>query len=243
MPEYLGPVLIPEIAPSGTWPLPVDYGMVYLLEPPVVVHRFPTGDAQREQRFYLGDGQRRIRLTLPNLNTARKDLVTDFWEARRGPYEPFTLEVAEPDGTTPATQSAFAGYHLARPSPRTILNGSIEPIEILHHAHLRDRGDRDPLPQRRSQDRPPQPGQEVFPLIHIRTLSPAYDIYVSDRRVQVDGQLYQPRLSTGMDRPGHHRRCDDASFRWVMRTGSSRRLPTLWTWRASIEFSLSTWAR
>lgn len=76
--EYLGPMPIPEPAPSGLWPLPVDYGMVRLIEPRVVVHQFGTGDAKREQRFYVGDGQRRIRLELAALSAARKQAIVDF---------------------------------------------------------------------------------------------------------------------------------------------------------------------
>jgi hypothetical protein len=194
--EYLGPIPIPEPTPSGVWPLPVDYGLVRLIEPRVVVHQFGTADAKREQRFYLGDGQRRIRLELAALGTARKQAIGDFWEARRGPYEPFALEVREPDGSLTTYTVRFAGdtvsleqvlEHFWRGSIELIEQPSTTPTYTTSSTVTR-------FPDTALEQALLAPVQELIPLLVLRTLDPAYTIPLSDRRVQIDGTLYQPRL-------------------------------------------------
>ncbi|MCW5983515.1 MAG: hypothetical protein KIT09_35820 [Bryobacteraceae bacterium] len=240
--EYLGPIPIPDVAPSGLWPVPVNYGLVRVLEPQVVAHQFGTGDAKREQRFYLGDGQRRIQLALPDLNTARKKLVTDFWEARRGPYEPFTLHVKEPDGTTSTSTVRFSSDTISLDQVlEHFWSGSIELVEVPAATPVyASAATVVRFPSASLETALLDQVQQIFPIIHIRTLGPAHDLYLSDRRVQVDGRLYQPRL---LDWDGIAQEIGGASDSASFTLGNADRALTSLTnaidlARATLEFSL-----
>lgn len=60
MPDYLGNIEVPEIMPSGVFPIVSDYPHGRAHKPDVVVHRFGSGNAKIEQRMLLGTGARRF---------------------------------------------------------------------------------------------------------------------------------------------------------------------------------------
>jgi len=194
--DYLGPIPIPEPAPNGVWPLPVDYGLVRLIEPRVAIHQFGIGDQKREQRFLLGDGQRRIRLELAQLSLSRKQALVDFWEARRGPYEPFTLEVRELDGSLTRYTVRFAGDTLSLEQLlEHFWRGAIELVEVpTETPTYTTSATVTRFPDATLEQALLEPVQELIPLLVLRTLDPAYTLPLADRRLQLDGTLYQPRL-------------------------------------------------
>lgn len=99
MPEYIGPIEIPSVSASGTFPVTLPWGVVRVLDPLVHVHQFGSGDLKIEQRFYQGPGQRRITVSLGGLTLAERLDINEFFDLRKGSYQPFTLPVADADGT------------------------------------------------------------------------------------------------------------------------------------------------
>jgi hypothetical protein len=194
MPEFIGPIAIPEVAAAGVFPVPVDFGMVSVEEAKVVVHRFASGDAKAEQRFYLGDGARRFNVRLASLSRTRRQAVLDFFEARRGSYEPFTLHVTQSDGSLAVLTVRFAtpeltfeqvaaGFHSA--GIELVEEPTATPAYAITATLSR-------FPSADLQTALTSQVQEIIPLVKI--VAGAYTIYVADRRVTVGGTLYQPRL-------------------------------------------------
>ena len=66
VPDYLGNILVPEIAPSGVFPLVPDYPHGRAEAPEVVIHQFGSGNAKIEQRFLLGTGAKRFTCAPPD---------------------------------------------------------------------------------------------------------------------------------------------------------------------------------
>jgi hypothetical protein len=54
MPDYIGNIQVPEIVPSGTFPIVSDYPYGRAHRPDVAIHQFGSGNAKIEQRFLLG---------------------------------------------------------------------------------------------------------------------------------------------------------------------------------------------
>lgn len=100
MPELLGNVTVPEVTPSGIFPLTPDWPVARSIEPVVVVHGFQSANAKIEQRFLLGDGARRWQLSWRGMTQDDLEALKDFWDARRGPYQPFTIALPADDGQT-----------------------------------------------------------------------------------------------------------------------------------------------
>jgi hypothetical protein len=117
MPDYIGNVEVPEIEPSGVFPLLPDYPHGRSHAPEVVVHQFGSGNAKIEQRLYLGTGAKRFTVRRAWLTDPDRIALRNFWESKYGPYGAFTYNAPNDDrlGTTPRqtpAQSPFAG-----PSP------------------------------------------------------------------------------------------------------------------------------
>ena len=53
MPDTIGNITVPEIVPSGVFPITPDYGYGHTKHPDVVVHQFGSGNAKIEQRRSL----------------------------------------------------------------------------------------------------------------------------------------------------------------------------------------------
>ena len=100
MADFIGTVEVPEVAPSGTFPLTTMYGYGYERAPDIVTHSFLSANAKIEQRYYRGDGLRRHHVRLPELTHQEFQVLRDFWEARHGPYQPFTYDDPAADGET-----------------------------------------------------------------------------------------------------------------------------------------------
>jgi len=60
MPDYIGSIAVPEITPSGTFPIVPDYpyGMAQAIH--IAEHQFGRGNAKITQRFLLGTGAKRF---------------------------------------------------------------------------------------------------------------------------------------------------------------------------------------
>ncbi len=250
MPEYIGNIPIPEIAVFTALPLPVcpDYPYTVVMEPQIVTHRFGAANYKREQRFYLGSGVRQF-LVRSELSLVERGELMAFWEARKGAYQPFLFNAPKPDGTTEQLTVRFANepisydfleaalastgvnlVELAIGTPEKTVSSTVTrfPSEALKSGLL------------------PRI-QEIIPLVKITPklvgwAGAGYSdvIYLSDRRVKIDLQLYQPRL---IDWDGISQTmtggADEAQFNF----GNADRVMTAVVnavdlFRADIEFSL-----
>ena len=244
MPDYIGNIAVPEIVPSGVFPLVPDYGYGLAIRPEVVIHQFGSGNCKVEQRYLLGNGARRFLIRRQWLRDSERIALRSFWESKYGPYGAFTYNLPNDDGigTTPyicrfaneplswemvADWACSVGVTLIEiPSstPAYALNSTVTrfPSQALKDALLSQ-------------------VQQVIPLVRIQPLQSGYpEIYLSDRRCTVGGQLYQARLIDfdGISQ-GMGNEADDASFTFGNADRVMRDLANdVDLYRAALEFSL-----
>lgn len=201
MPDFLGSISVPENSASGSWPLPVNFGTTRVLAPRILVHTFGAANEKIEQRYYEGAALRSFRLSYPKLTKAQLDSLKTFWHNRKGGVQPFSFTYPLEAGGTESLTVRFADDVLSWSHLRgRISQAGIELIEVptTFPSYTVDRIlDRftdatlatDLLDQ----------AQEIIPLLYIRPRlaageSYADNIYLSNRRCTVGGQLYQARL-------------------------------------------------
>ena len=198
MPDYIGNIAVPEIVPSGVFPLVPDYPFEVRRDDEVVVHQFGSGNAKVEQRVLLGTGARRFTIRKQWLRDAERIALRNFWESKYGPYGAFTYNAPNDSGvgTTPvicrfaneplswemvadwACSLGVTLVEIPQTSPSYPLNQTVNrfPPAALQSALLSQ-------------------VQEIIPLVCIQPLQPGYPaIHVSDRRCTIGSQLYQARL-------------------------------------------------
>jgi hypothetical protein len=198
MPDYIGNIEVPEIIPSGVFPLVPDYPHGRAQRPEVVIHQFGSGNTKIEQRFLIGTGAKRFTVRKTYLREADRIALRDFWESKYGPYGAFYYNAPNDDGqgTTqyvcrfanePLSWEMVADWacslgvtliEIPQSSPSYPLNQTVTrfPPAALQTALLSQ-------------------VQEIIPLVRIVPKQPGYPaIYVSDRRCRIGGQLYQARL-------------------------------------------------
>jgi hypothetical protein len=108
MSDSIGRITVPTVINSGqTFPLTTQYPFGFSVERPVIVHRFGSLDAKQEQRYYAGIGPRKFQFKRPNLNWSESRQLKAFWESMQGPWQAFTYNVPNPDGTTSAVLVTF----------------------------------------------------------------------------------------------------------------------------------------
>jgi len=243
MPDYIGSIAVPEITPTGTFPIVGDFPFGRVQAPEIVVHQFGSANAKIEQRFYLGSGARRHLVRRAALNRTERNTLRDFWEARQGGYGAFTFNAPQEAGGTAAVTARFEREPLAWDQAASgICSVGLVIVEIpttspaytLNSTESR-------FPGASLKTALLSQVQELIPLITVQPRDQTYSaIYVSDRRCTVGGQLYQARLlGWGGISQSIGGQSDDASFVFgnadrVMRQVSN----AVDLWRSSIEFSL-----
>jgi len=244
MPDLIGNIPVPEIAPSGVFPIVPDYPHGRAWRPDVVVHQFGSGNAKIEQRFLLGTGAKRFTVRRAWLRDADRIALRNFFETKYGPYGAFTYNAPNDDGVgTTAYTCRFANEPLAwemvadhactvgltlieipATSPAYTLNSTVTrfPTQALKDALLAQ-------------------VQQIIPLIKIQPLQAGYPaIFLSDRRCTIGGQLYQARLLEfdGISQ-GMGNEADEASFTFGNADRVMRDLANdVDLYRAATEFSL-----
>lgn len=243
MPDYIGSIAVPEITPSGTFPIVGDFPFGRVQAPEIVVHQFGSANAKIEQRFYLGSGARRHLVRRAALNRTERNTLRDFWEARQGGYGAFNFNAPQEAGGTTAVTARFEREPLAwEQAASGICSVGLVIVEIpttsptytLNSTESR-------FPGASLKTALLSQVQELIPLITVQPRDQTYSaIYVSDRRCTVGGQLYQARLlGWGGISQSIGGQSDDASFVFgnadrVMRQVSN----AVDLWRASVEFAL-----
>ncbi|HSY15300.1 MAG TPA: hypothetical protein VK816_04870, partial [Jatrophihabitantaceae bacterium] len=173
---------------------------------PVISHRFGELATKATQRFEVGVGPRKFPFPAQLLNYAQRATLFNFYEEVQGSFQSFLYNVPQPDGTfvqytcifearpltvseSPNGSSVVTFNLIEVPNPATAPEYSIAstctrfPSSALSAALLSQ-------------------VQQIIPLIHIRVRDTSVpDIYLSDRRCTVGGQLYLPRV-LDMGEPG-----------------------------------------
>ena len=206
MPDTIGRITVPTVINSGqTFPLTTQYPFGFSVERPVIVHRFGSLDAKQEQRYYVGIGPRKFQFKRPNLNWTEANQLKAFWESMQGPWKAFTYTVPNPGGSTTGVLVTFEQTPISFEYLRNAVQVGLNLIEVvdptqaptytINSTCLR-------FPSSALSTALLSEVQQIVPLVHIRVRESAVaDIYLSDRRVTVGGQLYLPRL-IGIGEPG-----------------------------------------
>ena len=206
MSDTIGRITVPTVINSGqTFPLTTQYPFGFSVERPVIVHRFGSLDTKQEQRYYVGIGPRKFQFKRPNLNWTESRQLKAFWESMQGPWQAFTYSVPNPDGTTSSVPVTFEQAPISFEYLRSAVQVGLNLIEVV------DPTSAPAYTVNSTCLRFPSSGlstsllsevQQIIPLVHVRVRESAVaDIYLSDRRVTVGGQLYLPRL-IGIGEPG-----------------------------------------
>ncbi len=201
MPDFLGTISVPANDPVGSWPLGVRYGSTRQLAPKVVIHTFGSANEKIEQRYKIGNGERSFELVYPRLKQSDLEAALQFWRDRKGMVQPFNFSYPLEEGGTATPVARFADDALS--IQRNAQGGGSLNVRLVEVpttfptytvASTLDR-----FPSGTLATALLAQAQEIIPLIHIRPkLAPgqtyADNIYLSDRRCTVAGQLYQARL-------------------------------------------------
>ena len=215
MSDNIGRITVPTLINSGQiFPLTTQYPFGFSVERPVIVHRFGTLDAKQEQRYFVGIGPRKFQFKRPNLGWTEANQLKAFWESRQGPWQAFTYNVPNPDGTTTRVLVTFEQTPISFEYLRNAVQVGLSFVEVVDPAQAPTytvnatclRFPSDALSTALLSE-----VQQIVPLIHIRVRESAVpDIWLSDRRCTLsDGaggavqtamgwaagsQLYLPRL-------------------------------------------------
>ena len=235
MSEYIGSIPIPAQTPSGTFPITPDYKAVRVYAPQIAVHRFGHGDAAAEQRFILGDGAIRWSLPFSHLSPARKTSLVNFYDGQTV-IIPFTLNLPMPDGTTTSVVVRFDGPLSITQTSANSYSATVNVVEVPQTAPtysisqtLTRFPDAGTLTQLLNST------QEVIPVLVLNG-----NVYLSNRRMTLGGQLYQPRISDWSD---ISQSIDGSADQFQVTLGNADRVMSLYSrsvnlYGAQIQFSL-----
>ncbi len=198
MSDFIGNIEVPEIVPSGVFPIVSDWGFGSAHAPSVAIHQFGTSDAKTEQRFLLGNGTRTFIVRKQVLTKTDRLALVSFWEGVYGAFGAFTYNAPFEDGSdTEEIVCRFADEPISLEFlTDAICSTGITLIEIpqlfptyaLNSTQTR-------FPSVSLKNALLSQVQEIIPLIKIQPKESGYPaIYVSDRRCTVGTQLYQARL-------------------------------------------------
>src|SRR5579885_1272299 len=214
MSDTIGRITVPSLALSTggiglqntlVFPLASDFGYGFTQDRPVVVHRFGELDAKAEQRFAVGLGPRKFAFRRQHLSMIDRASLVSFWEGLQGAWKSFTYKVPNPDQTTTPTKVTWEYAPLTIQYLTNAAQTGFNFIEVPDPAQAPSYAVASTclrFPSSALQTALLSQVQQIIPLVHIRVREQAVpDIYLSDRRVTVGGQLYLPRL-LGIGEPG-----------------------------------------
>lgn len=247
MPDTIGRIEVPDITPSGTFPVRPLPGSGRALAPEVAIHTFRSGSTRIEQRFLLGTEAQRFRVVAGALGRPEITALRNFWNSNQGAYGSFTYnapnEANLAGGTTP---------HIVRFAQRDLTfeyltdflaSVGVELIEVpqgngpsfdVEKTVLR-------VPDAPLSEALLEQDQILIPLLKIRVDEEAVPtVYISDRRVTIGGHLHQARL---LKWEGISQSITGEPDRAVFTLGNADGVMTAFLsdtdcWAAEIEFSL-----
>ena len=197
--DFLGPIEIIPPPLIDPFPLKGDFGTGMDFEPPIATHVFDQPGLKTEQRFQLGDGARRFRVHRDHLSCTEYDLLKAHWIQARGLYAEFLY-------TYTGADQQPVDYRVRYENPNIAFDHMVGLITGWPGLTLVEVGQATPTYTVTAElDRFPDAVfdtaltaqvQKIIPLIRIEDRSGmlAEPLYLSDRRLELDGQLYLPRL-------------------------------------------------
>lgn len=197
MPDTLGTIPVPEITPVGQFPLTTEFPFSLEEATETVIHRFLLGEGRVEQRYLLATKAKVFSFRKPTLCPEEMDALVSFWETNQGAYGAFEYLAPNEDGTYTSYNVRFKDQTLTLEGVAgLIISSGVQFVEIINDTisyTLTGIDIRYPGTTLASQLL--KPTQVIIPLIKIRVKDESYpDIFLSDRRCIIGGQLYLPRL-------------------------------------------------
>lgn len=200
MADLLGNITVPEPSVSGIFPLIPDYPYSKRTEPVVVTHSFLSGNGKIEQRFKLGVGATVWTLTFNYAGQTDADALEDFFNARKGPYQPFLFNEPTDDGTDVVVRRAvFADAPLTIETLRDMCyRTGVTLLEYPTEFPTYEIGSTvDRFPAGTLEAALTGQVQELIPQIEIYPLDGSYPVIrISDRKCHFGDDLYHARLVT-----------------------------------------------
>ena len=203
MADQIGRITVPSVTPSGVFPLVSDYQFGRALAPEVYVHAFQSGNSKIEQRFLAGMGAKRFTVRKQAMHRKDLDALATFWRDNKGTVGAFTYHCPTENGGTEDYSCRFADNTLTFDVlSADVWRGGVTLLEIPDPATApvyELTGTDTRLPRAADPDLRTallSQVQEIIPLVHIKVASDPTvpEIYLSDRRCTIGGQLYLPRL-------------------------------------------------
>jgi hypothetical protein len=200
MADFIGRITVPEIAVSATpFPLVTDFQHGRARKRSVVVHPFADLSGKFEQRFFFGPAAARYVFKRSTLKNSERKALAAFFDAQIGSGGSFLYNVPQEDQSFVPTLVHFEDAPLTLDSLADHISSTgVTMVEIPTAATAPD------YPLAATDERFPAGAfasallgqeQDIIPLVRIRVLDPAVpDIFLSDRRVTIGGQLYLPRI-------------------------------------------------
>lgn len=199
--EFIGNIEIPEPPSGSDFPLVTDYPHRVERDYRVQVHTFGSSNRKIEQRYLLGTGARRFTFQRAYASITDRNALRDHWEANKGGYQQFTYNA-------PSTDQASTVAYTVRYANEPLIWEVRGPKVFGLQALLIEVPSAVGAPSysvTATVTRFPAGGlaasllgqqQLLIPLLKIQPKESGYPaIYLSDRRVTVASQLYQPRLT------------------------------------------------
>jgi hypothetical protein len=199
MADTIGRVAVPAPVASGlTFPLISDYQYGTDRGAMVITHRFGELATIGKQRFVVGFGPRKFRFKRDVLSVRDRARLITFFENVQGPFQTFTYNAPQADKSTLAYTVTWETAPLAIDELASWCKTGFNLVEVVDPAQAPQ------YPVNSTCLRFPSTAlaaaledqvQRIIPLIHIKVLDLAVpEIYLSDRRCFIGGQLYLPRV-------------------------------------------------
>ena len=233
MPDFVGSVEVPEVAASGVFPISFEREFTVVRDREIAVHAFESVNHKIEQRFILGQPGRRITVRRSKLRESDRTALRDFFAARRGRYEPFTLNL--PTGDYSGTSAVTVRFADPRLSWRQVANFiATTGVDLIEQPSgtpsYTVTAERERFPDAGLDAALLGQVQELIPLVRLRVVEQGYpDVWLSDRRVTLTiggtPRTYVPRvLSVDGIAQGIGGELDDATFTFANADGVMRAL-------------------
>jgi Putative phage tail protein len=197
--DTIGLISVPAITNSGlTFDLIGDYNYAEDRSLPSVSHRFGDKATLSQQTFLSGIGPRQFKFQKKVISYTDANTLKDFFESMQGGYQSFTYAAPNSDGTTTNYNVIFENKPL---SVQSLVNACQAGITFLEVPDPTSAPEYDVdatvtrFPSSGMQTALYSTVQQIIPLVHIRVRDTTVpDVYLSDQRCTIGGQLYLPRL-------------------------------------------------
>ena len=197
MPEQIGRITIPSpLVSTAAFPFRPDYPCATTIEPPIYSHSFNVLGGFQEQRFVAGTSSRRYQVRKAIMTIAQRNAFVNFWNLNQGAVGQFAFPAPNANGSATSVTCRFADPTTTLPyALGNLASAGFTLIEVPTTSPAYGVAARSTRYPRALSTSLLAPVITPIPLVTIQPYDDTYPaIYISDRRVTVGGQLYQPRL-------------------------------------------------